>query len=82
MSTEIKKYMRIKIVPLTPFGVCKHPGLPQFDSLVTYLHRSNEDEVLNKELSEGWEVIQFETHHSTEHNVTGIVAILGHMSSF
>ena len=68
------KYKTIKTVPMTTIGVMNDPEWPiQMVSTVSIV----DEELLNKHLGDGWEIIQFTTHHSQEHDVTGIVAIIG-----
>ncbi len=70
----LNNYKTIKVVPMTGVGVMRDPEWPA--QMVTFL-TDTEQSLLNEALADGWEIIQFVTHCSPEHNITGITAILG-----
>ena len=74
------KYAQIEMLPISPVRIGRNPScpIPGANDLVTFLcHAGGACDEVNRQLSAGWELIQFVTHHSAEKDATAVVAILG-----
>lgn len=73
------KYSEIKFVPMAPIKVLLNPGMeaPGMHDLASLICQSKTERAVNEMLADGWEVIQFITHHSVVKDATAVIAVLG-----
>jgi DNA-directed RNA polymerase alpha subunit len=76
------KYKEIKLVPMSAVRAMFNPSLGEaapvrVDGATTLICQGDSEETVNEYLANGWELIQFVTHHSTEKDATAVVAVLG-----
>ncbi len=75
------KYTQIKFVAATAIRAMFNPTVPgsehRADGATTLLCQGESQENVNEYLADGWELIQFITHHSAEKDATAVVAVLG-----
>ena len=76
------RYSKIKFVPTTSVGVMSNPihgetASARPDGAITLINPCDGERLVNELLAEGWEIVEFITHHSTQRDITTVAAIMG-----